>query len=189
MVWFSMTASEAKNHQRTLAELMPDFIIQDFNSQQFDVDGKLQYEMEATKLIHYPMNDVTELVLPLMKFKSTKKSSWTAQSQRGFVASEGNIVELKGEVVLTRQTAPEIGTQSLNQPITPNQVTFANQVTMETETLFIHLDKEFAETTKPVTISSTNSVVEAVGMQADFTKNRYTLVSNVRGRHDIPSKP
>ena len=169
--WFSQADSETSKKQQSLADSLPDFIIRDFNSQQFDDEGKLQYEMEASQLIHYPTNDATELDSPMLKFKSKVKGSWTVQSERGFVASDGDIVELKGNVLLTRQATPE------------------DAVTMATETLYLHPDKEFAETTKPVIISSTNTIVEAVGMQADFTDNRLILVSKVRGRHEIPSKP
>ena len=171
IAWFSQTVSETSKKQQRLADSLPDFIIRDFNSQQFNADGKLQYEMEANQLIHYPTNDATELDSPVLKFKSEVKGSWTVQSERGFVATDGNIVELNGNVLLTRQATPD------------------DSVTMATETLYLHLDKEFAETTKPVIISSTNTTVEAVGMQADFTDNRLILVSKVRGRHEIPSKP
>ncbi|MBV1880385.1 MAG: LPS export ABC transporter periplasmic protein LptC [Pseudomonadales bacterium] len=171
IAWFSQTVSETSKKQQRLADSLPDFIIRDFNSQQFNADGKLQYEMEANQLIHYPTNDATELDSPVLKFESEVKGSWTVQSERGFVATDGNIVELNGNVLLTRQA------------------TLEDSVTMATETLYLHLDKEFAETTKPVIISSTNTTVEAVGMQADFTDNRLILVSKVRGRHEIPSKP
>lgn len=171
IAWFSQTVSETSKKQQSLADSLPDFIIRDFNSQQFNADGKLQYEMEANQLIHYPTNDATELDSPVLKFESEVKGSWTVQSERGFVATDGNIVELNGNVLLTRQA------------------TLEDSVTMATETLYLHLDKEFAETTKPVIISSTNTTVEAVGMQADFTDNRLILVSKVRGRHEIPSKP
>ena len=178
LIRFTDSTTTTDKQHNSLASLLPDFIIKDFNSQQFDSTGKLQYEMDAKKLTHYPLNDVTELSLPTMNLKGEESSYWAIQAKRGFIASEGNLIELKGDVTLTKQLSP-------GDALLHKQDKQAQPITMLTDTLLVHLDKKIAETNKPVIISSTDSVIESIGMQVDFANNRLTLRSNVRGRHHV----
>jgi lipopolysaccharide export system protein LptC len=98
LVWLLQPHPENNTQANDLTQRLPDFIIHDVNSQQFTVQGTLQYEMAAKKLIHYPTNDITELFQPMMDFKSDRQGHWAVRSKRGFVAGETDIIELTGAV-------------------------------------------------------------------------------------------
>ena len=57
-------------------------------------------------------------------------------------------------------------------------------VTLETSSLMIYLDQKYAHTDSPVTIFGAIGKIEAVGMTADFTGEKITFTSKVRGYHE-----
>lgn len=58
------------------------------------------------------------------------------------------------------------------------------KITIETQQLSVDLDKQFAQTDKAVTIRTATSRAEAIGLQADFSKERLLLTSNVKETHE-----
>src|SRR5690554_6937571 len=74
----------------------PDFIGENVRVARFDTDGKLSYELDADRLIHYPASDITEMERPHLRYHSARGET-SAMAAHGETGPDGNLVELRGE--------------------------------------------------------------------------------------------
>ncbi|MBD9427542.1 LPS export ABC transporter periplasmic protein LptC [Pseudomonas sp. PDM15] len=144
-----------------------DFYVVGASTQQFQEDGKLQYEMTAAKLEHIKATDVTLLEKPDLQLYRGTQFPWHVRSDKGEVAPEGKQVELIDNVRIAR-------TDAKNRPtvITSSRVT-------------VFPDEEYAQTQQAVRIEAANGVTTAQGMKAYMNDGKINLLSNVRGQHEV----
>ncbi len=144
-----------------------DFYVINPRSQQFEVDGKLSYEMQANKLEHDKRSDITRLDQPDMLLYRGQELPWHVQSLTGEVLPGGSQVELIDQVRVQRTDAK--GRPTL----------------LTTTRLSVFPDKEYAQTSQAVRIEAANGVTTAQGMKAYLNDGRLLLLSNVRGQHAV----
>ncbi len=125
---------------------------------QFGDDGSLHYRLRAAQLFHYPDQQRSLLEAPRLHFIRDDAVPWDASSDRGRVEylDDGNgrqreIVHMEDNVELLRQR--------------PAQARFLR---LETTTLTVHPDTEYAETDAPVVITTEVGTTWATGMQAQL---------------------
>lgn len=134
---------------------------------QFQPDGKLHYEMTATRLEHFKESDVSMLSEPLMHLYRGTELPWNIRSERGEVAPGGKEVELIDAVRVER-------TDAKGRP-----------TILTTSRLTLFPDKKYAQTQQAVRIDAANGVTTATGMKAYLNDSRMILQSNVRGQHEV----
>lgn len=144
-----------------------DFYVIGASTLQFQEDGKLHYEMTASKLEHLKASDVTLLDKPDLNLYRGTQHPWHVRSDRGEVAPEGKQVELIDNVRIAR-------TDAKNRPtvITSSRMT-------------VFPDEEYAQTQQAVRIEAANGVTTAQGMKAYMNDGKINLLSNVRGQHEV----
>ncbi|MEG7362013.1 LPS export ABC transporter periplasmic protein LptC [Pseudomonas citronellolis] len=145
-----------------------DFYAANAHSLQYREDGSLAYEMTADRLEHMKATDVTNVTTPdLLFFREGEPQPWHVQSVRAEVGPEGKQVELIDNVRVQRTDA-----QNRTLLLTTTRMT-------------VFPDKDYAETSQPVKITEPQGVTTAVGMKAYLKDSRMTLLSNVRGQHEV----
>ena len=89
---------------------------------------------------------------------------WEVRATEGWLSVADELLLLKGDVRIERRPGPDNGA-----------------VEIVTDELKVLLDKEYAETDRPVTIKHQQGVTEAVGMNASLREGRLQLLNQVRG--------
>ena len=149
----------------------PDYIMSNFVTTQTDINGELHYKLASIEMKHFPDNDTTELQRPRFTQFTTNKPYTQAQSLRGYVSSNGEQVQLAGNVKLTRQAFADKG-----------------ELTLETDYLNILPNKDLAHTDSPVVIrQAPKTVIYATGLLYEKNIQTITLQHQVRAHYERPA--
>jgi lipopolysaccharide export system protein LptC len=135
----------------------PDAIIEKFGMDRFDAYGHLQSTLVGTRLMHFPDNDMAEVLQPHIRFLDpARPSTWT--SDRAIASNSTRKVVLLGNVRGERPST--IGE--------PEQV-------ITTEELTLMPDDELATTDKPITLIRGQARIDAIGAKFDNINGLLTL--------------
>lgn len=148
----------------------PDYIMSNFVTTQTDINGNLRYKLAAVEMRHFPDDDTTHLQRPRYTQFAIGKPYTQVEGMRGYVSSDGEVVELVDNVKVTRQAFAGKG-----------------EMTVETEYLNIRPDEELVTTESPVVIrQAPKTVIYATGMIYEKKKNTVTLLHKVRAHYERP---
>ena len=151
------------------ARHVPDFFLGEFELTSMDRAGVLRYRLVADGMTHYGDNDTADVSAPRMTLFRPSGPPWQARSAVGWVAADGEMVHLTGDVVITR--AGKGGGPGLE---------------LRSEEMRMWPEKEYAETELPVTLRDALGVTQAVGLNADLKQDVVSLQSEVRGVYAAP---
>ena len=132
---------------------------------QFDDDGKLQHKISADRFTHFPLTDMTSLKLPNMKlFPGSNVAPWDIQAKNGRLLPSSDyraeVLELWDDVRAVRQDAD------------------GNFTRINTNSLTVFPEKEYAETNRKVSIDSNTARTTAAGMKAFFESGKFNFYSS-----------
>jgi len=148
----------------------PDYIMSNFVTTQTDVNGDLHYKLAAIEMRHFPDDDTTELQRPRYTQFAIGKPYTEVQGLRGFVSTDGEEVQLVGNVKVTRQAFADKG-----------------EMTVETDYLNIRPNEELVTTDRPVIIrQAPKTVIYATGMIYEKKQHTVTLLHKVRAHYEKP---
>ncbi len=149
----------------------PDYIMSNFVTTQTDINGHLRYKLAAVEMRHFPDDDTTHLQRPRYTQFAIGKPYTQVEGMRGYVSSNGEVVELVDHVKVTRQAFAGKG-----------------EMTVETEYLNIRPDEELVTTKSPVVIrQAPKTIIYATGMIYEKKKRTVTLQHNVRAHYERPT--
>lgn len=148
-------------------ELPIDFYVINSRTVQYQADGKRKYELNAEKMEHLKVSDISLLTRPDLHSYRGTELPWHITSERGEVGPEGEEVELIDNVRIERTDAE------------------GRPTILTTSRMTVLPDKDYAETRQPVRIVAANGVTTATGMKAYLNEGRMLLLSNVRGQHEL----
>lgn len=137
----------------------PDYIVDNFHVRRFDVDGKLQHTLVAQKMLHYPDDDSTKVVLPRLTYHRSPPAH--VNSNLAWLDKDGKHVKLDGDVHVIRESLD-------GSPYTE----------ITTSVLYAVPDDEFAHTEAPVVITQGQTVINGTGLET----NNKTQISVLFGR-------
>ena len=148
----------------------PDYIMSNFVTSQTDVNGSLRYKLAAAEMKHFPDDDTTDLLRPRYTQFSVDKPYTQVEALRGYVASDGEQVQLVDNVKITRQAFAGKG-----------------EMTIETEYLNILPNQDLVRTDSPVVIKQApKTVIYATGMVYEKNNKTMTLLHRVRAHYEKP---
>jgi lipopolysaccharide export system protein LptC len=157
----------------TLRRHDPDYIVENFNVTTFGTGGAAESTLAATKMIHYPDDDSTDLVAPQMVQTKPGEPRMTVTADRGTLSQGADELFLYGDVLLVRAGDAE-------------------RPEMRMRTSFLHLvsAKSLALTDRQVTISDKEQSITGRGMEYNNELGRLVLHERVRSRFEPEkSKP
>lgn len=170
----------------------PDYSITEFHAIDLDEQGRLRYELTATRLVHYPDPERAELVAPDMIFYRSESAGdavtapdggvpadegapasppstepWQLTAATGRISDGGDRLDLAGDVRVSRVMEGE-----------------AVRMTMEAPALTVFGRQQLATTDGPVTLRAPQAQLSGVGMKIDMKHGQMHLLSQVRGHYD-----
>ena len=144
----------------------PDTVITRLISTTFDIDGQLKYTLSSPRLTHYPADDITHIDSPHVTLYQRDKPPWEIKSNQGTL-KKNDLLLLRGNVQVKGQADSE------KAPLT-----------MSSESLDLHTNEKYAETSEFVSIQTPRNNISALGMKANFLNSTIALLSQVKGKHE-----
>jgi lipopolysaccharide export system protein LptC len=164
--YLERTVREEEGHP-ALRRHDPDYIVTNFTTTTYDKTGAVESRLSATRMLHYPDDDSTELVSPRLVQSKTAKPRITVTAERGALSREGDEVFLYDNVVMVRD--PEGGRPSA-------------QLT----TSFLHIvqPSSLVRTDRDVVLVEDRRRLTGRGMEYHYESRQFQLRENVRGRFE-----
>jgi lipopolysaccharide export system protein LptC len=161
--WLSReTRQEAK--RTDVAETSPDFFITEFKATELDSLGRPTQRITGSRLAHFS-DDRTQITQPHLTVFRPGSAPWEMTAAEGQSLNRGAVVHLKGGVKISRE-GPE-----------------ATEIV--TDHLEVRPQSRYAETAAPITLTTAQGRVQAVGMQAFLAEEKVVLQSKVRGTYEL----
>jgi lipopolysaccharide export system protein LptC len=152
----------------------PDSVLEEYRITLHAVDGRPRYRLVGPRLSHYPDDDSNHLEEPhLTVFAAADDPSWTVASETGWLGPGGDELLLNGPVTLER--LPGNGRRPLR---------------IDTSDLRVEPKNDFAETDRPVHVTGTDYVIDAVGADARLFDegSLINLKTRVKGRRHVSNR-
>ena len=147
----------------------PDLYMLNASVEQFDDDGSLQHQINAQRLTHFPLTDLTIMKSPTMALGHTQgREPW------GITAQEGRIIprsEYREEIV-----------EFWNNVHAKRTAAQGRFISIQTESLTIYPERDYLETDARVSITNETGRTTAPGMKAFLDVERFMFLSTRRER-------
>ena len=142
----------------------PDLYMLNATITQFDDDGNLQHTIKADRFTHFPLTDVTSLKFPVLQlFSGSKNAPWDIKAQNGRLLSQavyrGEVLERQDDVLAVMQSDD------------------GHFINIQTQSLTVYPEREYAETDQKVYIDSNSGRSSAAGMKAFFQSRKFIFYS------------
>ena len=147
----------------------PDYFVEDFSYTRLAPDGKAQYLVSGSKLIHYPTDDSSVVLKPTVRSYSDKRDPMTLQAKRARITKDQREVHLYENVSMERPQAK--GSEPLQ---------------IESDYMLALPDEDIVKTDRQVTIRLGGSKLVGTGMVADNARRQLTLQRKVTGFYESP---
>jgi len=148
----------------------PDYIVTDFTTTTYDREGRPLTLLSATRMLHYPDDDTTELHAPRMLQTRPAEPRMSVTAERGTVSADGEEIFLYDNVVLVREADGE-------RP----------EARLTTSFLHVLRERSLVRTDREVTIVEETRSLTGRGMEYDAESRVFTLMADVRGRYEPKS--
>lgn len=146
----------------------PDLYMVNADIARFDNTGKIQHKLRASRFTHFPVSDITILKDPNLDLFSDEDGPWNIAARHGRLLPESThdqqLVELWEHVIAEKETPA------------------GNFTNIQTESLFIFPQADYAETDQKVQIDDDSGRTTAAGMEAWFEAGRFHFYSQADER-------
>jgi lipopolysaccharide export system protein LptC len=143
----------------------PDYLVSGFTTTTYNRDGAVETVMSAQKMVHYPDDDTTELLLPRVVQAKPHQPRFSVRAERGQISRDGDEIFLFGDVLLVREA-------SAGRP----------EARMTTDFLHVLRDRSLVRTDRAVKIVEGNRVLSGRGMEYNNVSRELHLRSEVVAR-------
>ncbi len=169
--WLLERLREKGTERQRVEQHHPDLYMENFVRLGMDEQGRLRNKLRASKLLHYPDDDTTELIRPRLQVISGDGIPLFVTADRAWATSDNEVILLYGEVRIWR-----------------NRPDGERELELITSDLKVLPEEQYAETEEPVTIIGDRMVTDATGLRADLARRRLKLLHKVRSRYEVSPK-
>jgi lipopolysaccharide export system protein LptC len=141
----------------------PDLYMLNASINQFDESGELQHTIGAQRFTHFPLTDLTTMKSPTMSLASEAPTPWQ------ITAKEGRILPASRY----REEIVELWNNVLAEKSRDNN----DFINIQTNSLTVYPEREYAETDEKVYIDSQTGRTSAAGMKAYLDTGRFMFFS------------
>jgi lipopolysaccharide export system protein LptC len=145
----------------------PDYIVEHFNVQTFDLAGQPRQHLIAREMRHFMDDDSSELIQPQFRLTSDHLAPLDISARRGVIFGDRDSVHFLGDARAVRAA-------------TADQPAF----NLSGEHLRAVPDAGILSSDKPVTLRQGKSVIHAGGLYVDEHNKRLELTGGVRGVYE-----
>lgn len=154
----------------TLSRNEPDLYMVDARITQFSTSGDPQHEINADRMTHFPLTDVTTLKIPNIVLYS------------GDVHAPWRIIATNGRL-LPRSTLNDETVELWNQVLASRENEDGDFINIQTESMTVYPERDAAETRQPVTIDNdTGRTSAGGGMKANLGTGIFEFFSGNEDR-------
>jgi LPS export ABC transporter protein LptC len=159
----------------------PDAFFINSRTVQYSEDGKISHILLSERANHFEsetgtskLESYTLLTQPDIRFydmatsQTANRLSWQASSNAAKSMNNNQEILMSGNVILVQQATSDVEIST----------------TIESETLLIKPDEQYAETNKPVIIKNASGVTTSTGLTLSLENDVIELLSNVRSRYE-----
>jgi lipopolysaccharide export system protein LptC len=145
----------------------PDYLIDNFTTTTYTRDGNVETVLSASKMVHFPDDDSTDLTTPRVLQAKPDQPRYTARADRGKVSREGDEIFLYDNVVLVREA----------DSVRP-------QGRLTTSFLHILRDRNLVRTDREVLFEEPGQWLKGKGMEYFNATRELFLHSDVHGQFE-----
>jgi lipopolysaccharide export system protein LptC len=150
----------------------PDYLVSNFTTTTYDRNGAVESILSATKMIHYPDDDATELLAPRVVQSKPSEPRMTVRAERGALSRDGEEIFLYDDVRLVREADDK-------RP----------EARVTTSFLHVVRDRSLARTDREVLIEEDHRSLAGRGMEYNYESGELLLRSEVRGHFEPKKAP
>ncbi|HTM63636.1 MAG TPA: LPS export ABC transporter periplasmic protein LptC [Gammaproteobacteria bacterium] len=159
-------AYQSDNDHKKADPHIPDAYMENVTAIFLDKFGKMTMKIETPKMVHFAENDTTKFLFPQLTVFHKSPNPWYIASKTAKAWDGIENVIFKNDV-------------TIHHP-----ADYKNPATIiKTNTLHVHPNQKTAETADPITMIQPNSIMKAVGMQADMETGDIKLLSHAEGEY------
>ncbi|MDP2432267.1 MAG: LPS export ABC transporter periplasmic protein LptC [Pseudomonadota bacterium] len=166
-VWLNQVAERPLSQDNAGFTHDPDYIVEHFNVQTYDLAGRPRHHLGARHMIHYMDDDTTELDQPRFRLTTTGQAPVEVSAERGLMFGDRDSVHFLGDVRARRDAAR-------------NQAAFS----LTGEHLRVVPDAGLLSSDKPITLRQGKSIIHAGGLYVDDRNKRLEFTGGVRGIYE-----
>ena len=160
--WIMNRIDRGESDKETRADYHePDYYMEDFTTLSMRKDGTPKHRLKALYMAHYPNDDTTELLEPVMKIFRIDNTPLYISADKGWVTANNEIVLLRGEVTMWEDRQPG-----------------GRNLTVNTSDVRVLTDEEYAETDKYATIKTDSTTITGTGMRAYFKDSLLEVIDH-----------
>lgn len=148
----------------------PDSFVVNGEYRSFAETGKVSTIVSSPRVEQFDNQELAHMEAPRARLIDVNTGTpWTARANEGRYQLDKDVIELSGDVVITR--------------ILPS----GEEGQLETERLTLDNNERIVHTDAPVVLTDPRGVTRATGMQAWIDKRIVELKSQVEGQYEMPS--
>ncbi|MDX1655740.1 MAG: LPS export ABC transporter periplasmic protein LptC [Candidatus Competibacteraceae bacterium] len=170
--WILLAVESSLSQPGTPAPDAPNLYMSRVEAVRMNDRGLREYTLTAAELMQLPGSGGTHLKQPVLElFRNGLDRLWRVQAERGWVSQDQNLIRLEDNVVLNRTAAGQ----------TP--------LTITTSLLVAVPQQSYVQTDAPARLVTPTGVADSVGVRVHLDEQRLELLSQVRGRYEMPNPP
>jgi len=169
--WLERIVREEEGVHPSLRRHDPDYIVDNLKYTKFNALGKVESTLEATRMLHYPDDDTTDLVSPRLVQTKTNEPRMTVTANRGALSQDGEEIFLYDNVLMVREAGPD-------RPETQMRSSFMHVIQ----------PRSVVSSDRDVVITEEDRVLSGRGMEYHNDSNEMFLRERVRGRFIPPRR-
>jgi len=168
--WIEQSVQLPANGEQP-AQTDPEGIMENFDALRTDPAGNPQYRLSAKRLKHYSGSKLTEMELPHFVQLNDQAGEVSATARQASISSDGNEVDLRGEVNMVRAARAE-----------------QSAMTLSTAQLLIYPDRNLLRAPGAVHVHDNTLDLRAGAMEYDANQRVIKLTGRVNARYISGSK-
>jgi lipopolysaccharide export system protein LptC len=170
-LWLERAVRDEERPHPSLRHHDPDFVVDNIKAVRFGPGGRPESTLAATKMVHYPDDDSTELLAPRVVQTKPDEPRVTVSAERGTLARDGDEVFLYDDVRLVREAT-------------------RGRAEMQIRTSFLHVvrTRSVVRTDREVQITEGGRELSGRGMEYHNDSAQLFLRERVRARFTPAAK-
>jgi len=169
--YLDRTVNEEEAHP-ALRRHDPDYLVVNFTTTTYNREGAAESTLSASRMVHFPDDDTTELVAPRVVQTKPAEPRMTVRADRGQLSRDGEDIFLYDNVVLDREAGAG-----------------RTAARLTTEFLQVVRDRSLVRTDRQVKIVEETRALSGRGMEYSNATRHFTLNADVRARFEPKPQP
>jgi len=168
--WLNIQTRPEPDQTHVAARHSIDALMENFSATKMDAQGLPHFIVSAKQLHHYADDDSTTLEEPVLTTFFNEGGVIRTTAKQGKITSKGDEVFLNDHVEMLRDASAQ-----------------QDKLTLKTEYLHMLPEQYLINTDHPVTLTTANATINAIGLEMNYKVRTFKLLSHVKSVY-VPAK-